>query len=304
MSKVPLIVWAILLLVFVSMGCVSQAEEKRFEKKFPATPGGTLTLDTDLGSLAITGTTANEVSVVAEMKGKQRDIDDFNITANETKDGVEVKGTLKKKLLGIFRSSSLDVRFTVQVPQQYNLVLRTSGGSIGVATISGTVKGRTSGGSVSIRHVEGDAEMTTSGGSVNAEQGKGRLLMHTSGGSIGVTAQIGDIDVHTSGGSISLTDVDGRIQASTSGGGVRVTLAGSNKGIHVESSGGNVDIVLPKDVDADLDLETSGGHVQSDIPVTVKGKMEESELRGTVNGGGNLIWAHTSGGNVSVRAKE
>ena len=282
----------------------SQGADKRFEKKLPGKPGETLTLTTDIGSVSVTGAAVTEVSVVAEMKGKEKDIEKFVITAAKTENGVEIKGELTKKRTWFWSSVDLDVQFVVQVPREYNLALRTSGGNIDVAGIKGKVTCGTSGGNGSVVDVQGDVSMETSGGNLRAERGTGSLLMKTSGGNVSASGYVGDIDLATSGGNVRAVDVDGMVRARTSGGSVHVTLSGSNKGVHAETSGGDVEITVPNDLKANLDLSTSGGHVACDIPVTVKGKLEEDNIRGSVNGGGNLIWAHTSGGNVHVSIKE
>jgi hypothetical protein len=55
----------------------------------------------------------------------------------------------------------------------------------------------------------------------------------------------------------------------------------------------------------DVDASTSGGRVSSDLPVvtTVQGEQKKNELRGKINGGGPLVKAHTSGGNVRIEKK-
>jgi hypothetical protein len=55
----------------------------------------------------------------------------------------------------------------------------------------------------------------------------------------------------------------------------------------------------------DVDARTSGGRVISDLPVVsiVQGEQKKNELRGKINGGGPLITAHTSGGNVHLKKK-
>jgi len=80
-----------------------------------------------------------------------------------------------------------------------------------------------------------------------------------------------------------------------------VVVRGGNKGVHAETSGGNVEIAVASNVSANIDAATSGGSVECDLPVTVQGKIHESSIKGTVNGGGPLIYAHTSGGDVRIK---
>lgn len=279
-----------------------QSGERKFEKKFSVTSGGILSVTTEVGSIVVTGGAAGEVVVVAEMEGRDRDMKEFEVTAEKTAKGVDVAGRFMKERRWFWNSRDLEVHFSIQVPHEYGVTLTTSGGSIDIRNIKGDAKGGTSGGSLSVADVEGDVRLNTSGGSVKVERGKGLLLLQTSGGSIKVTTHEGDVDAQTSGGSIKIVDVEGKVQAETSGGGIAAELRGANKGATLETSGGSIDITIPESTAADVDLSTSGGWVTCDIPVSVKGKIDETSVRGTINGGGNVIRAHTSGGNVHLRA--
>jgi len=68
----------------------------------------------------------------------------------------------------------------------------------------------------------------------------------------------------------------------------------------LETSGGAVTARIAANAAFELDAETSGGGVSSDLPVTVIGKTEPDRLKGAVNGGGKLVRLHTSGGSIRV----
>jgi DUF4097 and DUF4098 domain-containing protein YvlB len=295
----------VLLSVVLVLGMtIVSAGNRRFEKKFQVGPGGTLTVSTDVGDVRVTGTSSNEVSVLAELEGNQRDVDGFDIFAEQTSGGVEVKGKGHHSGWNIFRSHNLNVHYTISVPRNYNARLSTSGGDIEVNDIDGSVNSRTSGGNVLASHVQGNLEMHTSGGDVHVESTKGNLHAETSGGDIRVKSITGDVDASTSGGNVTVAEVDGKVNAGTSGGNVTIKVVGGNKGVHAETSGGNVDIYVAKNCAANIDASTSGGEVECTLPVTVSGKIRETSVKGTVNGGGPLIYAHTSGGNVCIRPLE
>ena len=284
---------------------VSSGADRRFEKKFSVSPGGTFRLSTDVGSVTLTGGSGNEVSVVADLWGSERDVNDFEITADQTGSGVDVKGRNKHGhgWFG-FGNNNVDVHYIISVPQEYNLDMSTSGGNVSISTVKGSVRGGTSGGNIDIMKVEGPVDMRTSGGNVRAEQISGKLNMETSGGEIHVAAVAGDVDVSTSGGNIALSDVDGKVRAETSGGDVHVRLKGANKGMYVETSGGNIELAMAKNSNASIDASTSGGDVTCDLPITMSGKISESRMKGTINGGGATVHARTSGGDIRIVALE
>ena len=282
----------------------STGAERKFEKKFQVSPGGTLTLTTDAGDVEFTGTSSGEVSVVADIRGKERDVDGFDISAWQKDDGVEIRGRSKRSSWFSWFDDGVDVRYTIQLPREYNIQVNTSGGDITVAGMKGKVRGETSGGELKLRDIEGPIGLETSGGNVHAERLAGDVRVETSGGDIQLATVTGAVDVSTSGGNIRLTDIDGKIKGETSGGDVVVRVKGENKGISVETSGGDIEIHVPGNISANIDASTTGGDVRCDLPVTMSGRFDESRVRGTINGGGNLIHAHTSGGDVRIKTAE
>jgi hypothetical protein len=295
---------AIVALTLLLAAGVSHAAESKFEKQFSVSPGGTLTVTTDVGNVSVTGTQSSEVSIVAEIHGSQREIDNFEIAAWQTDKNVEVKGRNKRSGWFSWMNDGPDVNFVIRVPHEYGFTVRTSGGNIEIAELKGKVEGETSGGNLRLRDVEGGVRLETSGGNIRAEKLIGEVVLGTSGGNITITGLTGSVNVSTSGGDIRLKGVDGKIRAETSGGNVELALTNENKGLSAETSGGDIDIAVPRAINATLDLSTTGGDVQCDLPVTMSGKMNEGRIRGTINGGGNTIRAHTSGGDVRVRSVE
>lgn len=96
------------------------------------------------------------------------------------------------------------------------------------------------------------------------------------------------------------------ILAGTSGGSINAALSEQPAGdCSFRTSGGSITLALNDKIAADVDLHTSAGQVSTDVPVVsvVKGEHDRSTLRGKVNGGGPLITAHTSGGNVRLEKK-
>jgi len=295
---------SLLWFVLIAVTALGFAGNRRFDKKFQVSPGGTLVVNTDVGDVRVVGTSSNEVSVLVELEGNQKTCDDFDLSAEQNSTGVEVKGKSHHGGWNIFRSHNLDARFTISVPHSYSVRLATAGGDVEVRDIEGAAKGGTSGGNVIASHIDGAMSFETSGGDIRVESSKGNLHAETSGGDIHVKSVTGDVEVGTSGGNVKVEEVEGKVQAETSGGNVTVKVIGGNKGVHAETSGGNVDVFVAKNCSANIDASTSGGDVECNLPVTVQGKIRETSIKGTINGGGPLIYAHTSGGNVRIRPVE
>lgn len=292
--------WGFIWILFFACVAVVFGGEKKFERKFTVSGGGLLTLETDAGDVRVSPGTGNEVQVSVAIKGRDRDLDKFEVTAEQSGTDVRIRGTMKKG--GFWHSTDLDVSYMITVPNDYRTDLHTSGGDLEVSGLSGRVKGETSGGNVRLSAITGPVDVETSGGDMRAEKVTGDVKLETSGGDITIAGASGTVDAETSGGNVTLGDITGKVRAETSGGNITIKVLGDNKGIHAETSGGNIDIMIGKAVGASLDAGTSGGEVICDLPVTVSGKLHDSSIKGTVNGGGNLIYAHTSGGDIRIRA--
>ena len=270
-------------LVFVVAGSV-QAAEKRLDRTFTVAPGGALNVDADGASVHVSGSDTDQVVVHVVARGSDDNLANTQMDAVQKGNGVAV--TLKKLKRGWFwwGNWNSDEEIVVTVPRRYAIEVSTGGGSIELRDTAGTATLRTSGGDVSAKNVTGNVEARTSGGSIHAETIKG------------------DVDANTSGGDVRLLQIDGAIRGKTSGGSVRCSLVGASRGIWVTTSGGDIELSLPKRTTGNVDASTSGGTIKSDLPVTST-QFEETRLVGSINGGGQPIYARTSGGGVSLRAE-
>jgi DUF4097 and DUF4098 domain-containing protein YvlB len=200
-------------------GCTPWVADKTFDQHFSAPPGGQLTLETDIGSVTIVGHDSRDLVVHAVISGTYTNR--IRVTAEQTPSGVTVIGRASRDWFP-FSIFNERVQFTIDVPRDYPVNLRTSGGRIEVRDLNAGARGSTSGGRIEIRDVTGSVAMHTSGGRIDAADIHGSIQLRSSGGSIEVTNAIGDLDVSTSGGRIDLTSIDGKMRANTSGGRVHV----------------------------------------------------------------------------------
>jgi len=262
----------------------AQAAEKTLDRSFNVSPGGTLFVDADGSSVHVSGTDSNQVVVHMLFRGSDNEVAGLTLDAVQKDNDVTV--TMKKQRKGWtwWGRWSGDQEIEIKVPRQYVVNVHTGGGSIQLHDTVGAATLKTSGGSINAKNVVGNIELDTSGGSIVAETIKG------------------DVDADTSGGSVRLTRIDGKIRGNTSGGSVSVSLVGANRGISATTSGGGIELRLPRGTTANIDASTSGGNVNTELPVTTT-ELKETRLVGTLNGGGAPIYAHTSGGSVSLRAE-
>jgi DUF4097 and DUF4098 domain-containing protein YvlB len=292
------------------------------KKTFTVRPGGRLIMDVSPGPIEVN--TTNDSQIVVEIFRKAEE--EENLRNHEISFDLQDNNlTIRAKVRNndgfkFWRRSRLNVRYIVSIPSEFNVELKTSGGSITVGDLRGEVRvstsggglrigkidgpvtGNTSGGSISLAGSNGEAEISTSGGGIDIGSGSGSIKADTSGGSIEIGDFAGDVYLRTSGGGISAERIEGSIDASTSGGPVNVSLKGQpKKDSRLESSGGGITVDLEENIALNIDAQASGGGVICDLPVTVLGRLDKGKLKGTLNGGGQALVVHTSGGSIHLR---
>lgn len=280
------------------------------EQSFTVVPGGWLNIETDKGSIEIQTAQQPQVHVLVDLhadvasEGRARKILKkyvVDIAQFENEIRIDAKFESDDSVFWDRDRKRLKVRFTITVPRQYNLNLRTSGGSIQVADIEGEVDSITSGGGLRFGNITGTLNAETSGGSIRLKSCTGRADVHTSGGSIRIEKSAGPVTAKTSGGSIHVDEVMGSIDARTSGGSIEAYISQQpTDPCSLKTSGGSINVYLVPGVGLDVDAKTSGGGVSTDFPVTVMGELKRSVLRGKINAGGPEMVLRTSGGNIRL----
>ena len=239
----------------------SIAKTLQQNESFTVGAGGTLYLDTDMGSIDIESHDRDTVEVAIYRKRLSES--EFEVTFTQDGDDLRVNGE-KNGIGSFFSFGSLGVRFQIKVPNRYDLNLKTSGGSIELSDLNGKVNAYTSGGSITLGKI------------------------------------VGDVDVKTSGGSIKVEEVVGNISGHTSGGSIRVKMSQQpTEDSRLTTSGGSITAYLISSIAVDLEAKTSGGSVSSDFDVN--GKLKSKKLKGTINGGGPEMYLKTSGGSVRIK---
>jgi DUF4097 and DUF4098 domain-containing protein YvlB len=295
----------------------------RLERRLALAPGGSFTLDTQVGSVDLVGDSTSGVTVT--ITSTRDDLDD-RLTFDFEEQPGRVRVTAKRTR-GIsdwfFEWRQFGrVRFTVHVPSRTDVSVSTSGGELHLSRLEGPARLRTSGGRVRVEDVVGDVNANTSGGSIRVERVRGSVDVGTSGGAIEVAtiagpvragtsggaitieATSGDVAAETSGGRIQVRGAGGHVRAHTSGGPVMVNFApGNSRGGDLSTSGGGVTAAVDPRAALTIDASTSGGGVSTDLALTTR-NFSRNSVRGDLNGGGPALRLRTSGGPIQIAAAE
>ncbi len=261
-------------LCLLPVGCDAGkiVEEEVLERSVELALGGRLTIVNVNGDVSVSSWDRLEVKMKAVKRARAESaeearllLDKTTVQFERTEEGIDIRTDAPKKP---GRNRNVSVAYTVTVPKEIDLELKTVNGTIEVKDISGAV----------------DAKTTN--------------------GRIGLTGIVGAIQAKTTNGKIGLLEVLGPINAKTTNGSIEVAVGGSGEQQHefrAATTNGSIEVTLPKGLKANLKASTVNGKINTDFPVTVKGLISKS-VDGVINGGGELIHLKTVNG--SIRLKE
>ena len=225
-----------------------------------------------------------------------------------------------------------EVSYTITVPKKLDLDVATRAGHITIGDIDGPFTASTAGGHVTAGHIGGATKITTAGGHIQVEDSAGPATLRTAGGHI----TIGDVGgnliadtagghiesghvrgtVHakTAGGSIQIRQADGAVEAKTVGGSITARIAAQPKeASYLETMAGSVNLQLASNVKLDVDAESDGGSVDSNLQLQGEDKQSAKDddddhgrwfrnrtISGKLNGGGPKLQVRTTHGRISI----
>jgi DUF4097 and DUF4098 domain-containing protein YvlB len=259
-------------------------------REFSASPGETLTLDLQTGgTVKITGGANSQVSVTYSIGGK--DADDCRIKFKENSGGLIVIADYASERNS--HSSSLD--FDITVPEDFDIVLDSMGGSLKIDGVSGSFSGKTMGGSLTLHDVRGEAELTTMGGAITLTSSELDGYLKTYGGEVRFEDVVGDVKGSSMGGNVKYRNV---VRRSGDTGSPTRTGGGDVNGdtVQISTMGGEIEV---DEAPEGASLHTMGG----DIRVTDAGRFVDAKTMGgdvVLEAVDGWVKATTMGGDVEV----
>lgn len=129
----------------------------------------------------------------------------------------------------------------------------------------------------------------------------------TNCGETGISDIAGDIDVNVTNGGIRLVNTTGAVLAHSLNSRVFATFAKPpQKPVSLSTLNGGLDVTVPPDTKANLNLKTTNGKIYSDFDVRLAGGtlMQPGKgLSGTINGGGVELRLNSFNGSIYLRRK-
>lgn len=160
----------------------------------------------------------------------------------------------------------------------------------------------TGSGSVSVTDAQGDVKLDTGSGSVTIANVRGESLrMDTGSGSIqGGDIEVSDLKADVGSGGVKLERVRApRVDVDAGSGGTELELLSNIEQLKIDAGSGGVTVHLPASLNADVDIETGSGGIDTDFAVRVT-RVEQRHLVGRIGNGGGRIRIESGSGHVRL----
>jgi len=290
---------ALLLLLCSPNISLGATVEKEFKEILPFVEDGSIYLENVNGNIEVKSWTRAEVEVKALIKVKARDAKEAKATLGKVEilidksfNKISIGADYPKKAGGsglwklLFGRGKpvVTISFWLTVPKNSDLDMNTTNGKVEVSDIEGKVLSRSTNGSVYVRNVVGSTESKTTNGSIFAVDLRG------------------DAVAKTTNGKINMRRIDGNISAKSTNGEIYAEVLGITKGKDMEfiTLNGSVKVLLPKDINADLEAKTKNGKIYTEYPITMVGEISKKYITGKINGGGPPIYIETTNGGIEI----
>jgi len=281
---------------------VPGARAEEWSKSYTISGRAQVRVDTNDGAVRIATGDSKQVEFRVIYEGYELN-KNLHIDSRQDGDSVQVNARVTGHWGFSWGRGHRGPRIEVRMPKDADLQIDTGDGSVETQPLRGHVKIHTGDGSVRVQAVDGNVDIDTGDGSITVEGAKGDIRLHTGDGHIEARNLDGRVDANSGDGHIK---IDGRLDAlnvKTGDGSIDARVEPGSKlsgGWSIRTGDGSVDLVLPADLQANIDASTNDGHISLGIPVTVEGTFSNSQIHGKMNGGGQSLTIHTGDGSIRL----
>jgi Zn-dependent metalloprotease len=235
---------------------------------------GSFAAETHNGSITINGAEVNDCNVTATIKAKASSEENAKKLAEQVNiklESINNKITVEVEKPDFIKDRSVSVNLNVTVPSKTGLELNSHNGGLKMKNIKGNIEGKTYNGGVTAKQVFGSIELETYNGNITCREISGDAELKT---------------------------YNGRVKASYSKTAVPVC------NISIETYNGGIKFTAPANFSAEVDVSTHNGSINTDIPITVIGRLSKNRLKGTIGEGKGKLRLQTHNGSIKIRQQK
>ena len=251
-------------LLCLASAAVARAQD--FQRSYNIGPNGSISISNVSGNVILKGYDGSAVEVSGFKEGRDRDL--VEVEDLSTSGRVELRAKYPRNC-----NCDASIRFEVRVPRSVSFDFD---------------------------------EISTASGNIHAEAITGRMDMHTASGNVTLQGVSGEIRANSASGNVRVREAAGTVNANTASGNVEVELTrleGAGD-LRFSSASGDVTVRLPSSVDADVEMSTASGSIETNFPIEVKDDRYGSgkRARGRLGSGARLLRISTASGDVSLKS--
>lgn len=268
---------------------LAQTSDHDWAKTYSISGKPSLTVETSDSNLRIHS--CGDCKAINIKVHSERKLSEYRLEESQSGDHVSFLFKEKPHVVGfhVNWTNHGETYVEVETPGALDLDARTSDGNLSARDLEGDLQIHTGDGSADLNNLRGTIRLKSSDGNMTLQNAAGTLEARSSDGHMKVDGNFSAVQLHSSDGGLDLALADG----------AKLTAAS-----RIESSDGTVNIRVPHDFAADLDISTSDGHIDCSLPLTMdhydSREGSGNHMRGKVNAGGVPLTIHTSDGNVTI----
>lgn len=229
-------------------------------------------------------TVAKEVLRAKSEEDARRLAEKVEVRIGQDGDRIEVHTLYPDNLWSFWGEAEVLVHVAILAPTRSDLDVSTADGRL---TVSGFA---------------GDLGLSTEDGDLRVTECSGTATVSAEDGDVSLRGFQGEVDAGIEDGDLSVEGKLGRLSADAEDGDVDIRLLDDSlmtADWRVESVDGGVRIAIPEGFAVELDVDTSDGNIDVDLPAAA-GNMSEGKFHVTVNGGGRRFTIRTEDGSVRL----
>ena len=246
------------------------AADRTEKASCPFPSGATLEIESQNGSVVITGQEGAECKLLAGIRVKAASEKQSKELAGKVK--VNLKSANGKVIVKVDRPAALPdqlvtVNLDLAVPMQARLDVKNENGGMEIVKIAGPIAARSANGSIHVKDCSGR------------------------------------IEARTQNGAISCSDIQGDCDLSADNGRVTVSYARNapgNRNMKVVSQNGGIDFTGPPAMSVKAEALARNGTVSTALPLKVSGLFDK-RLRGTIGKGEGRLSLETANGSIKLQ---
>ena len=251
--------------------------------------------------------TSEEVITIKEYLYSDRPENQASVTYGENNEVVVTGGNVQTIVFFNFSINGGE-RIEVYIPDEVLSALSIQNGSgnitgeHGGVTEDGSITANTGSGNIKWNSADaGEISFQAGSGNIRLTDIKGDINLQTGSGNISGDFLNGNISASAGSGNITLKEFEGSGKITAKSGNLKVETALVDGDIEMQTSSGNINLELPKDLKFHLEINTGSGNIHTDFDQELSFDKKGNSAQGNVGDKPDInIQLKANSGNVKV----